>query len=277
MKDLKVIYEEETGVFIDYSKQAKDFLRDSFNINPVVSDSSALYIGLYKPFNSAYVELETASLVDQILSFEIEGETGLLPLLVDDDTNAFKRNGFLTWNRQPEEAWVETTVNGESAYWLKINFGEDCDVTVKGLNLVFSDDQDLQSEEPNINRLLPLNSTSFINYHVAARNEIIQRIRNGGEIKAKENAERKEYQNITKWDLLDFGEVRQASKYLTLAKIYFNISDNTDDKAFQKHTAYMSMFGSAFKLYFRSIDNNDDGFKEDMEVLKPRYTELVRW
>jgi hypothetical protein len=278
MNDLKLLFEEETGVFIDYSKESKDYLRDTFDIDYVQSDSPAIWIGLYKPFNAVYVELDTPSIIDQLFSFEIADDTGLKSLLVDDDTLAFKRSGFIEWNRQDEDAWVETTINGQSAYWLKITGSQDFTATIQGINLVFADDNDLTSEQPNVSRFTPVGKSSFINYHVAARNEIVQTIRNGGEVKEKTDSNKtNDVSNITQWDILDFGEIRQAAKYLALAKINFDISENTDDKAYQRYKDYMGQYGSAFKLFWKSIDNDDDGVVDDGERLRARSAELVRW
>lgn len=272
MKDLYVIHDDNT-VFADYSKESKDYLRDSYSID-FVAIEDALYIGLYKPFNSVYVELETPSIVDQDFIFKVNNGTSEVSLVTDDDTKAFQRSGFIRWDRDTE--WTETTVNNITAYWVKIEAPGDFTATIKGLNIVFADDLHLKAEQPNINRLIPVNEISFINYHVAARDEIIQTIRNSGEVKQKDTAAAK-LENITKWDILDIGEIAQAAKYLALSKIYFDISENSDDKSYQRYKNYMGSYGKAFKLFYKSIDNNDDGVADETESLKIRSSEMVIW
>jgi len=46
---------------------------------------------------------------------------------------------------------------------------------------------------------------------------------------------------------------------LTLSKIFYDVSENTDDKQYQRAVDYNDKFGEAFKLYRISIDKNDDG------------------
>jgi len=101
----------------------------------------------------------------------------------------------------------------------------------------------------NIDALKAKGDNSFIAYHVASRNEIIQSLRNGGYSKRFDDMAA----NITKWDILDLGEIRQASKYLALAKICFDISLNVDDKFYSKFRDYEGMFGAAFKLFYLKL------------------------
>ena len=265
MQDLKVFH-DDNSVFIDHSKDAKDFLRDDFAVN-FVSAEDSMYIGLYKPFNAAYVEFTTPA-TGADLVFTINNNV----LSPNDDTRDFSRSGFIEFDKPSD--WVAETINGESGYWLKIDSNADFSAVFRGLNIVFSDDNDLKQEARNIDDLLAKGDTTFIAYHLASRNEIIQTLRNGGRAKKDVNDM---LQNITKWDILDFGEIRQASKYLTLAKIYYDVSKNVDDKFYGKFRDYEGMFGKAFSLFYARIDQNDDGLyeQEDDLVLNNIEIELV--
>ena len=123
------------------------------------------------------------------------------------------------------------------------------------------------SEVRNINDYLYAGDSSFIAYHVAARNEMVQALRNGGYRKFEEINNitniTKKYMNIIKWDLLELGEVREAAKYLALSKIFFDVSENVDDKDFQKYSEFKSMYGQAFDLFYLSLDKDDDGEIDD--------------
>ena len=56
MRDLFVYY-DEGGSIDEFSKEARDFLRDPFQINYQLDPGqNAIYIGLYKPFNSPFFE-----------------------------------------------------------------------------------------------------------------------------------------------------------------------------------------------------------------------------
>jgi hypothetical protein len=148
-------------------------------------------------------------------------------------------------------------------------------MSVKGMNLVYADDNDLISEVRLINDFLAEGDTSFISYHVAARNEIVQTIRNGGYVKQigqdaflpQRSEEVLKRKNMNKWDFLDIDEIRQAGKYLALAKIFFDVSENTEDKAYQRYRDYEGMYGAAFKLFYMSLDLDDDGNEDKRENL----------
>lgn len=263
MRDL-VFFHADNGTFIDYTLDARDYLRDEFTINYTTIEDY-IYIGLYKPFNKVYVEFKTPPLVDVNLIAEYYDGTTWQTLTVSDDTKGFIRSGFISFEKP--ENWASTTVNAEDKYYIRFN-SDTHTAEFQGLNIVFSDDNDLRQEVRGIDDFLYNNDTSFIAYHVSARDEIIQTLRNGGHATKIENEVT--YNNLTKWDLLDLGEIRQASKYLALSKIFYDVSENPDDKHYQRSNDYASMFGEAFKLYRLSIDKNDDGLADDEEVLAPR-------
>jgi hypothetical protein len=253
MSDLYFLH-SDNGSFSDYSQDAKDFLRDNFTID-FVSAEDSIYIGLYKKFSDFYVEL--SSFGNNQLSFSINGSS----ISVEDDTKGFSRSGFMHFSKP--ESWQKETFNGVEAYWLKIDSATDFSLEFTGVNLVFSDDNDLRQEVRNIDNLLAKGDSTFIAYHVAARNEIVQTLRNGGNIKRVDEL----IKNITKWDLLELGEIRQASKYLTLAKIFFDISENNEDKFYNKYRDYEGMYGAAFKLFYFKLDKNDDGdYKQEDDL-----------
>lgn len=253
-KDLMVLHDDNSS-FIDLSRDSQDYLRDDYSLSFVAIEDK-LYVGLYKPFNSFYVEFKSTTAVTGI-TYKVNSNI----IDVNDDSKDFKRSGFVEFEKPSD--WVVETINGVEAFWVEITSSNDFACEIQGLNIVFSDDNDLKQEVRAIDNLLAKNDISFIAYHVAARNEIIQTLRNGGRTKTVDNIVR----NITKWDLLEFGEIRQASKYLTLAKIFFDISENVDDKFYGKFRDYEGMFGKAFDLWIMSLDTTDDGTYEQEEDL----------
>ena len=132
--------------------------------------------------------------------------------------------------------------------------------SLSGVNIVYADDIDLKSEVRAINDYLAKDDTTFIPYHVAARNEIVQTLRNGGNIKnSADTSLALRRLQMNKWDILDRGEIRQAAKYLALAKIFFDSSQNIEDKSYERFRDYEGMYGASFKLFYMSLDLNDDG------------------
>lgn len=256
MKDLMVV-QDDNGSFLDFSADAKDFLRDPFTLDFVALEDR-LYIGLYKPFREFYFELSSGTA--KTLSYFINGN----PLTVEDDTRDFSRSGFVNFT-QPED-WTVETIDGVEAYWVEISSDLDFTDIVTGLNIVYADDTDLKTEIRNINLLLAKGDTSFIAYHQGVRDEIIQTLRNGGHLKRKKDSEIIE--ELTKWDLLDIGEIRNAAKYLCLAKIFFDVSKNNDDKFYGRFRDFQGMYGNAFDTYILKLDTKDDGIYEQEDDLE---------
>ena len=93
-------------------------------------------------------------------------------------------------------------------------------------------------------------------------------MRNGGHSTKIEGSNVAE--NLTKWDILDTGEINQAAKFLCLSKIFFDVSENPDDKHYQRYMNFDQKFGEAFKLYLLSLDTNDDGVEDDTEKTQNR-------
>lgn len=281
MNELFILH-DDNGSFVDYSKESSDFLRDDYNLDFVAIEDS-LYIGLYKPFSSLYFEFKTPNGSDIGITLEKSTGAGFTNMDLTDDTKGFQRSGFFNVNRNNEN-WESQDVNGQSAYWLKLTASNDFNVDVHGLNIVFSDDNDLVQEVRLINDFLAPGDNSFISYHVSSRNDIIQRMRNGGYVKEVDNNDSvflseksRNLKQVNKWDILDLGEIKQASKYLTLAKIFFDNSENVDDKSYQRFMDYDNKFGEAFKLFYMSIDLDDDGRTDQDEKLSLNEIDLVKW
>ena len=270
-KDLSVMYDENL-TFIDYSESSRSFISDPFTVSYLAGPNNHLYFGLYKPFYNLFAEL-TAIAEDVILLFEYFDGTIWKPLSVTNETNKLKRSGFLRWERELED-WSSSSVDGKDNYYIRMSADIDYTAIFEGLNLVFSDDNDLVSIERKILNQLSKGDTSFIAYLVAARDEIIQRYRNSGNSKRKENGTFLE--NLTKWDLLDIENIRQASKFLTMAKIHFDISEQTEDKYYQRYMDYMGLFGDSFALSLKRLDTNDDGKLDVNENNNPRSIEMRR-
>jgi len=255
---------DNNGVFTDYSKDARDYLRDNFQFN-FTAIEDYIYIGLYKPFNEFYVELFQASEDGQAISYKYNNGA-FVRLNVNDDTKSMLRSGFISFEKPSD--WVKSIIDGVEAYWIKLESDIDFSPYFKGVDIVYSDDNDLLQESRDIMDFLAKGDDSFIAYHVSARNDIVQTLRNTGEIKTVDYLPKQ----LTKWDLLDMGEVRQASKYLTLAKIFFDVSENVEDKSFSKYKSYKGMYGKAFDLFRLSIDKNDDGISDEIEYLAETFT-----
>ena len=268
MKDLYA-YSEVSSVFSDISDELRDYLRDSVSISYQAGDK--LYLGLYKPFNCLYLELSSSS-SEVDVSFRYSDGGTFQSLEVMDDTRGFSRSGFLKWNRDIE-TWKEQAVNGKSLFWIEVEFNAPYDFNCEGFNLVFSSDYEMELKNPFIMDYLAKSDTSFIRNHVSARNEIVQILRNGGYIKMPSGMEDLFFKqtdrrdDITKWDLLDIEQIKEAATFKAMASIFFNESRNVDDKEYSLYRQYQGKFGQSFKLFYLSLDKDDDGKTDINEKL----------
>lgn len=264
-----VAFSEISSVFEDLSNEFKDYIRDPASL--VMNIGDKLYLGLYKPFNSAYVEFATPS-AEVSVTFRYSDGSSFQPLSVTDDSKGFSRSGFIKWERNIED-WAEQSVNGQSLYWIEIEFNEAVSFEIQGFNIVFSSDYDIEIKNPFAMDYLPKNDSSFIRYHVACRDEIVQLLRNGGYVKMPSGSDDLFFQGINskkdlnKWDLLDIEQVKEAATFRALSLIFFNESRNVEDKEYNLYRQYQGKFGQSFKLFYISLDTDDDGIEDNNEKL----------
>ena len=269
------VFHDDDSSFVDFSSKALDYSRDTFSV-ALVSNDDRFYVGFTKPINAFYVELSTANTSDNTFTAEFYNGSSWTALVgFFDDTLGWNRSGFMRWNRnQTSEAATE--VNSQSAFWYRFtpSADHDAETVLKGLNIVYSDDQDLKKELYEYADFLPSGESSHILTHVAARDEIIQSLRSDG--RYKQDLSTGDLKNITAFDLLDISQVKVASTYLVLAKIFMAASDNIDDIYMEKSKMFRSLYNGAMKTMYISLDGDNDGILDDEERLDDNAPKLVR-
>lgn len=267
------IFHDNNSVFEDASQELNDYGRDSYPIQ-LISAEDYLYLGLYKPFSQVYVEMKVVNANANTFTAEYwNGSTWNSLSNFLDLSKGFTRSGFLSWSKSTD--WASNAVNSETLYWVRLKPSADHSLTteIQGLNIVFADDQDLINEFSSISaQLSNLGLTSFITYHQGVRDDVVQAIRNSGTNKYNVD----ELKNITKWDFLDSEEVKRGATYHCLSKIFFELSDNVDDKWYQRSKDYNAKGNKALEVYFLTLDKNDDGIKDSYETLSSRNINLFR-
>lgn len=272
-KDL-IVFHDNNSSFSDKSFEANDYTRDTFGLD-LVSADDYLYLGLFKRFSAAYVQTFTVNTVSNTFTAEFNNGTTWVTLAqFKDDSQGFTRSGFLTWTRNQTD-WALSTVNSEELFWIRLRPSADHDTNtvIKGLNIVFADDNDLVGEFREINQFLSEGDSSFITYHQSARDHMIQMIRNRGKLKVNTSST---LANITKWDILDIDEIREASKHKALSQIFFQASDNIEDKWYQKYTDHLQFYNNAFDVFYLTLDKDDDGQVDDAERLAIKSLTITR-
>lgn len=205
----------------------------------------------YKPFRRFHIELNSF-VTSNTLIVEYWDGTIWKPLTVSDYTLNFSKSGFMDFD--PPSDWVEI----DGYYTIRMSFALDIvSCKLNGINFLFSNDDDLREELLCYSNYIDsLGITSLASLHQASRNEIIEGLNKQGKTKRTTAEIRVRLDAI---DALIPDELRQASKYLTLAKMFFNLSDATDDKYYQKYKDYLVMSDSARNLYYLTLDLDDDG------------------
>lgn len=257
--------------FSDQTENAFDFSRDNFTVS--LTTSSYLYVGYTKPIQAFYVELATPNTTSNEFTAEYYDGSSWTALEVQDGTKGFTRSGFITFSR---EGLSSVSINSKSRYYVRLRPSANHTVTaVRGINLVFADDSMISQYFPEVtdDSVLPPGYSSHIMAHVAARDEIIQELRNRGHIKYNSTTGT---ENVNQWDLLDVFEIKQAAVYKALANIFFSLADNPADKWYSQHTQYADRYQRLMNGLKLSVDTDDDGENDDDEKLvKNRTTRLV--
>lgn len=258
------ILHDDNSLFTDYSSEAVDFSRDTFTV-ALNTNEDYLYIGFKKPINCLYFHFDTANTVANKLNIQYYNNTWVSVQNAQDNTNGLKRNGFITWTR-PTDA-KNNAINSQDMYWVRIKPDTTHSSTVfTGINILFSDDNDLRMEVPEILDTAHLSGkTSHVLTHVAVRNQILQ---------ALKQKDYKTYnyttgvnEDITAWDLFDVNQLNQAAVNLALHKIYFNFSDEKDDKWESKSKHFYGRYEANMNNVRLSLDKNNDGVEQDYEML----------
>lgn len=276
-KAMLTVKHDAAGTFADYSKEAADFQRDNFICALAATASHYLYVGFDKPFKAFYAELSTKSVAASVLSAAYYNEVtaSWVNVAISDDTKAFTRSGFVQISGETTD-WGKTTINTVEKYYLRltVSVALTAGTAFSGINIVYSDDNDLKEEFYGIDRLLPTSATSFILAHVASRNQIIQELSNKGKLKYDET---NGWQGLTPFDLLDIYEIRLASTFLTIAKILFDASDDPEGNLIKKAQRYENMYSSMLQSMSATIDADNNGVvTEDEKVNKVTCRRIIR-
>lgn len=270
--------------FTDISSDVDDFVRDEVLVQ--LKTTSTLYVGYRKPFNFFFMSFLIVNDVSNTLTLQYHNLTNDVLTDVpnlDEDTEGFTRDAFIKFDRPEKDStaatdWKKTTIDGKELFWLVITTSDNHNVLTKinGIGILFADDQDLIEERRNIVSKHATNerTLTWVAKHQAARKEIVQAIRNQGKSKIRVGSvlEPSRFMDITEFDFLRLDQIREAAKWLCLAKIFQNeLSDASDDKWMALGDSFEEKYSDAFDLFLLSLDTDDDGeedFSENQDDVK---------
>lgn len=244
------------------------FTRDSNQFTAVDSFT----VSRYKPMDALFVFLPTVSTdLANTITLEIMDQNGSVLILENffDDTKGFTRSGFITWDPQVDARYNQTRTS--QPFQIKLTFANPVTAEVGGINLVFCDKQDLLREFPDLDGLMNIvggddvYNTTLMRMLEASRDDIEKKIKDGSFKKLDRSYFFTPPKELDRWDLLRVNEIRLASVYWTLAKIFFFLSDSPEDQYQQKFQYYIAKAEGEFESASLSIDTNDDGSLDILE------------
>jgi len=257
----------------DLSLRLKSFATPSVNFHFLATD--IFYVGYEKFFRTFFVGFDVVNSHGAIISYEYFNGTSWQPLSVADETFNFSKSGVI--NFTPPEDWKKTTVNSKELFYVRIKSSADFQGNTKlhGLCILLSNDSDLEGIRSDIVSKYNKGKPWFTK-HEESRKQIIQRIRNAGHKLVNYsvsnsalyfgNTKSIYLDDVSEFDLLKPIELKEASKYLTIASIYLNeLTDANDDKFERMGKHYMALYNEAMNLFMLKIDVNNDGVENDDE------------
>jgi hypothetical protein len=257
----KIVF-DDAGVLTDLSLNLLSFGRDSSVIPLETIDF--IYFGRYKPFDALFVELSVPNVVVATLTVEYWNGTAWVDVSdLVDDTKALTRGGFIQFTKPAD--WAESTTAPYTAYFIRISPSVNLTpaLAIQGMNLVFSDDQDLNQVYPGVANYLSTAEATFILRHENARDQIVQEIRNRGLRKAPVTALK--YESYEHWDFMHVEEVRLWSIYLTLENIFSGLQSKEGDMFMEKAKDYREKAEFYKAAFYLTLDADDTGLESNAE------------
>ena len=275
---------DEDANSFDYSDYFFRFDTDARSIT--VKSNDQILIGFARPLNALYVDMEDFTGTSDTAQFQYNDGTGDsgwhdMPN-IDDGTNGMVRAGMIQWNRNPGTA----SINSDASEFFRPEGTDDPEVKVKyfertgfwyriviedtttaerkinAINLLFSDDSDLERFYAGITSTLRVNQT-YVLQHVAARDSILRDIEKRGLRKIDYGDGTPKRYN--QFDLFEIPEVRDASAAHALSNIFFQKSNGQNDHFWSLAELYRQKYIEYLNQGYLSLDEDNDGKEEFYE------------
>ena len=249
-------YDGDSGGYTDLKMKLGSAGRDTSTLT--FKDNDYIYLGYEKPVKNIYFDFSTPNSTQNILNFEYFDGTDWVDLVIYDETQDFTRSGMVQWEELSDMNEVE--ISNITKYWVRIYPSvSHSEAVYNFMGLLLSSDEDLVLENPYIlDTNLLMGESSHLKAHVSARDEIVQSCANRGN--KKNNNE-----PISYWDMLDISEFKQGAIFLTLSKIYLNLSDRQDDVWLNKSYEYRNRYKKQLDLYYVTLDKDNTGMTSSSE------------
>jgi hypothetical protein len=259
------IYKNNTEITRDLSE-----INDSNSV--LLGELNNLYIGFRKPLYNLFLSvLEGNEKKDtDLIIFKRKGGTWV-EVNHEDRTHGLVKSGHIILEQvlgdKDELLEEEYTIDNKKMYWIRINASDNIEVNLELIDMVFSSNESLMAEEPDIfnEELLPSKSNSHIFSQVAARDYIINKINNAGRLKYNGIS----VSRINQFDVANISDLSLAETYYALYKIFSSLQDNASNDTYRvRANDYLEKFNSSWMVFkgLLVLDDNDDGKIENKEI-----------
>ncbi len=215
------------------------------------------YVGFNGPFAARYFDLDTVNTSPSAVSVDYwDGNQYQAVSDVIDQTDGFTRSGFISWENSTNWSTSEQSGVDKKLYWVRISVSADLDAGTKLMSCVnrFSTDETLGGYYSILvedTRWLPEGETSFVKKHIAAKDLIVNRLKERTLIQ-KES------------DIIDINAVSVAAAH-ACAYLILQESATTDDTQEIRNRAYKNFEDEIDQLRL-NVDKDQDGVVDESEI-----------
>lgn len=270
----RILY-SDNGTLHDFSVALNNYYNSTEILNLKTTDY--LYIGARLPFNHCFFKLDSVNTSQASLSVDYWSADGWANCVeVLDSTNGFKQSGFIEWTPNRQTSWARESTNDEGEtvdglesvtiydrYWVRIKTDTDfegetipgeteldpdtiLDVQVSWIGNLFSDDNDLGAEYPDLVRgevktSFKSGKTNWEEQHVKAAQVIIQDLIDKNIIEEK-------------GQILDWREFINASVHKTAEIIFNSFGDDYRDNSADARKEYLQRISK--RIYRVDLNKN---------------------
>ena len=178
--DFRLIH-SDNAVLSDKSTALNNYYSGAASITFVAADDK-LYIGSLHPFNSIYLKLSAGAGSDAGLSVKYWDSSQWRSVVeVIDETSGMQNSGYLSWQVDRQYGWDrDDTVDANGVanipalgnvtiydkFWIEVSMATDVTFTMDWIGQIFSDDNELFTEYPELNNstLLDIIKTEKTDY-----------------------------------------------------------------------------------------------------------------
>ncbi len=196
--------------------------------------------------------------VISLVEIDPDGSQGLITVTTDK---------FLDWQYSASGEFTVTcrvTNSGGSA-----QFTSAISVLTEASDGLFSTDQDLKTNEPDILKWVEAGRNTFKNMHRRAQELMMDYLRREGFRDVNGAA-------FTKTAIVNTEEVRQWSTFLTLRLIFSGLSNGIDDVFLDKSKGYKGQEVAWRKNVLLQLDTDGDGVVDTQEGIDTAYAHVAR-